>query len=173
MWRDSWICVPWLVSMCAMTHLYLWHDSCVCSKCDVTHEYVCHDSFLCVPWLISMCAMTHFYVCHDSFLCVLWRKKWRNSKCNRLYICAMTYEYAANVTCDIHMCAMTRFYVCHDASICVTWLMHMQQMWHDSGVCHSNCQRQKWCAWRDSFVCVPWRICICAVTHLHLWHDSC
>jgi len=31
--HDSFICVPWLIHMCAMTH-----------------SYVCHDSFICVPW---------------------------------------------------------------------------------------------------------------------------
>jgi len=44
----AFICVPWLIHMCAMTH-----------------SYVCHDSFIyafCVPWLIHMCAMTDSYV---------------------------------------------------------------------------------------------------------------
>jgi len=49
----SFIGMPWLIYMCAMTH-----------------SYVCHDSFICVPWLIRMCAMTHLDVCHDSFVCV-------------------------------------------------------------------------------------------------------
>jgi len=43
--HDSFICVPWLIDMCAMTH-----------------TYVCHDSFICVPWLIHMCVMTRSYV---------------------------------------------------------------------------------------------------------------
>jgi len=47
--QDSFLCVPLLISMCAMTHFY-----------------VCHDWIICVPWLIHMCAMTHFYVCHDA-----------------------------------------------------------------------------------------------------------
>ena len=38
--HDSSICVPWLIYLCAMTHLF-----------------VCHDSSICVPWLIYMCAM--------------------------------------------------------------------------------------------------------------------
>jgi len=44
--HDSFICVPWLIHMCAMTH-----------------SYVCQDPFICAPWLIHMCAMalTHTY----------------------------------------------------------------------------------------------------------------
>ena len=41
--HDSFICVPWPVHLCAMTHSY------VC----MTHSYVC---------------MTYSYVCHDSFM---------------------------------------------------------------------------------------------------------
>jgi len=45
MYHDSFICVPWLIHMCAMTH-----------------SYVCHDSFICVPWFIHVCAMTQSFV---------------------------------------------------------------------------------------------------------------
>ena len=55
---DSFICVTWLIQMCAMTHSYVWHDS-----------------FICVTWLIHMCDMTHSYVWHDSFICVTWLAK--------------------------------------------------------------------------------------------------
>ena len=68
--HDSFLCVPWLISMCVMTHFYVCHDKFVCvpwliSMCAMTHFYVCHDSSVCVPWLICMCAMTHLYMWHD------------------------------------------------------------------------------------------------------------
>jgi hypothetical protein len=79
MWHDSFVCVPWLIRMCDVTHSYVWHDSFVCVTwliriCAMTHSHVWHDSFVCVPWLIRTCAMTHSYVCHDSFVCVLERR---------------------------------------------------------------------------------------------------
>jgi len=53
--------ILWLIYMCDMTHLYVWHDSCICVTwlihiCDMIHSYVWHDSFLCRTWLIR----THF-----------------------------------------------------------------------------------------------------------------
>ena len=52
-WRDSILCVTWLIHVRDVTH-----------SCD--HVY--HDVFLYVTWLIPLCAMTHSYVCHDSFV---------------------------------------------------------------------------------------------------------
>jgi len=65
------ICVPWLIYMCATIHSYC-HDSFIRSQwfihiCSTTHSYVCRDSFVCVSWLIHMCAMIRSYVWHDSF----------------------------------------------------------------------------------------------------------
>ena len=110
MCHDSFICVPWLIHMCAMTHSYVCHDSficdvnpciqgwgvrvcvciCVCgggvagSKSpNSPYSYVWHDSFTCVPSLIHTCTMTHWYVCHDAFVCVPWL----------IRTCAMTHSY--------------------------------------------------------------------------------
>ena len=51
--RDSFLCVTCLISMCDMTHSYMWHAS-----------------FLCVTCLKSMCDMPHSYAWRASFLCV-------------------------------------------------------------------------------------------------------
>jgi len=50
------ICVPWLIHVC-----------------DMTHSCVRHDSFMCATWLIHVCDMPHSCV-SDSFifLCVTW-----------------------------------------------------------------------------------------------------
>jgi len=65
--HDSFICVPWLIHMCAMTHSYVWHDSFIFMTWLI---HVCHDSFICVTWRILMYAMTNFNVWHDAFRCV-------------------------------------------------------------------------------------------------------
>jgi len=77
-WRDSVLCVTWLIHMCDMTHSYVWHDSFICvpclvRMCDVTHSYMCHtqwyvcyDSFICVTWCAHIYYMTHPFVCHDK-----------------------------------------------------------------------------------------------------------
>jgi len=46
---------------CGMTHLHvIW----LISMCDMTHLYVWHDSFTCVTWLTDMCDPTHLHEYH-------------------------------------------------------------------------------------------------------------
>jgi len=58
-----WLCVPWLIHVCAMTHWYgiccfVCHDSCIWLGVS-SYDIVRHDS--CIwPWLIQR-------ACHDSF----------------------------------------------------------------------------------------------------------
>jgi len=49
-WRDSFICVTWLIHMCVVTHSYVWHNSFTC---------VWHDLGLWVTWLIHEWGKTH------------------------------------------------------------------------------------------------------------------
>jgi len=134
------------VACFAVTHSYVWHDSCICvtlhdefirvtwliHMCDMTPSYVWHDSCICVTWFLHMCDMTHSYVWHDSCICVTWL---------------------------IHTCVMTHSYKCHDSFICVSWLMHAcvqlrcECCGGHSYMCH------------DSFLQVPWPF--------HMWHNSC
>jgi len=108
---DSFICVTWLIDVCAMTHSYVCHDSFRCFTwprckwwlalllssnktqlikiCDMTHSYVWHDSFICGQWLIRMSVMIHPYVSP-----VIKHNVWRF------------------VTWLIHMCDMTHLHVC-------------------------------------------------------------
>jgi len=95
----AFICVPWLVHMCAMAH-----------------SYVCHDSTICVPWLIHMCAMTHSYVCHESFIFVPWL----------IHICAMTRSYACHDSFIYGPCAMTHSHACHASFIWVPWVIQIE-----------------------------------------------
>jgi len=50
-------CLTWLIHVCDMT------------MCDMTHLYVWHDSFTCVTWLIHMFNMTHSCVWNRSIIC--------------------------------------------------------------------------------------------------------
>jgi len=49
-------CVTWLICMCDMAYLYVWHDSCVFVTWLIT-SYVWHDSFVRLACLIHMCDM--------------------------------------------------------------------------------------------------------------------
>ena len=141
-WHDSFICVTWLIDMCGMTVLYVWHDesficvtwliSLVIRMRDMTHLYVWHDSFIYATRLIHMFCMTRSYVWHDSFICVTWL---------------------------IHTCDMTHPYVWHDPFICATWLIHTCDMPHSY-------------VWHASFICVTCSfICVTRLIHMR-WHDS-
>jgi len=142
------ICVPRLMCACAMTHLYVCHDSFVCLPgliymCAMAHPQVIlvyswyrrvdHCARLLIPFsvprLIYTCAMTHLYVCHGSFVCVP----------GLIYMFAMAHPQVIVLVlisahdCDWRMYAyachdsflrMTHSYVCHYAYVCVPWLIH-------------------------------------------------
>ena len=97
--RDAFICLmhiwpSWNMTylcMCAMTHPYVYHDSCI----PVTHSYVWYP-----PWI------THSYRHHDSCIRVLWR----------IYDCAMTYPYDLFIQVTwmyvyVRMCTCTHVYM--------------------------------------------------------------
>jgi len=92
----SFIYVPWLIHICAMTHSNVCHDSFKCVPWRVwnetflrqremrramqarafklyvpqnSHSYVCHDSSICVPWLIQICNRTHLSVPWQNQMC--------------------------------------------------------------------------------------------------------
>ena len=123
--HDLFMCVPWLIHTCGMTHSYVCHDAFIDMRCV---QLLWHDSLTRVPWLIHMCAMTHSYiwgahnygdmthsyVCHDSFICVphvrgvnyvWWRVTWRIDTCamTHLYvchhICVWSYAWVSSYTC--------------------------------------------------------------------------
>ena len=62
-------------STCDMTHPHMtWlirmrPDTWLLHRCDITHSYVTHDSFMFVEWLIHICGMTNSYLWHDIHMC--------------------------------------------------------------------------------------------------------
>jgi len=130
--------------------------------CAVTHLYVCHDSFICVPWLIHMCAMTHSYVCHDSFICVPWL----------IHMCAMTHSYVKVLSCldCLHFHVMLHLkraapyqwvmshvstsHVTHMNGSCDTYEGGMSHMWKSNVTDMTGASH--------TFICV--------ISHIHMRH---
>jgi len=52
----------WLIYMCDMTHVYVWHASFLCATCLI---HTCHNSCIYVTWFVSLCVhkwdITHAY----------------------------------------------------------------------------------------------------------------
>jgi len=159
-WRDSFICVTWLIHVCDMTHSYVWHDSFIyvtwlIHMCDMTHSYMSHDSFICVTWLNPMCDMLHPY--GDMTHSYVWHA-------SSIYNMTHSYVWHASSSCN-----MTHSYVWHASSICVTCLnsyvwhassacdMPHSYVWHASFICNMNHSY----VWHDSFICVTWLIHMC------------
>jgi len=196
LWHDSLMCVPWLEAnsspfrmpvmsqtriRCAMTHAYLWHVTNTNESC---HTFA-NASFVCVRWLGDTCAMTHAYVWHDSLICGL---RFPDSHEGRIRIYDMTrghvcHDSYMSVTCLVDTCAMTHSLVTWLFDVCamtqangtplrmrvsspirMRCAMTHAYLWHDPLTC---------VPWRiDSFVCVPWLIRMCAMTHSYVGHDS-
>ena len=108
---DSFVCVPWLIRMRAMT---LW--------------YVCHASFACVNGNAARsnslcCRMTHSHVWRA------WWKRVRGSAHSRVrhdwhvtFTCAMAQLYVCHAP---HRC---KLHVCHDSLTRVTWLVQSEEV---------------------------------------------
>jgi len=131
-------CVTWLIHICDMTHIYVWHDSFICvtwlihmcvtrhiHMCEMTHIYVWHDSFICVTWLLDIARTAHLCVWRDSIMCAWYNSTWLVHMC---------------VTWPNHMCDMTHLYVWHDLFMCVTRHIH-------------KCDTTHLYVWRELFMC--------------------
>jgi len=172
----------WIGLGTALTHLYMWHASCVC-----------------LTWLICICAMTDSFMWHGSFThcqrgC---RRDYPKRRIVRLiYLCVMTHPQSISVIADVtihsdmswltHIYNMTHSYKWHDSFVyefvCVTWLIRcdVTYMRHDSFeyethlfMYHdSSTIDQRYC-WRNH---PPRHVMthsyIWDMTHLYVWHDS-
>ena len=144
----SFICVPRLIHMCAMTHSYVCHDSRLHSLFSLyaTPSYVCHDSFICVPWLIHMCDMTHSYVWQGSFI----------------YVWHVTHAWES---------AASLWHVTHATSLMHAWLLSSESwvmcVWvvsHESRACEKRVMGHV-CVCSESWVMCVWEAshesCVC------------
>jgi len=107
-----------LIHVCALTHLYVWHDSFICvtwfvHMCDIVHSYSSHDAFMCVTWLIHTCDLTCAYVWHDALIRVT-----RLVHTETIFNCLLSWFIRGD---------MTHVYVWYDSCICVIWRIHTHE----------------------------------------------
>jgi len=100
-WHATFICVPWLIHMCAMTHSYVWHDS-----------------FICVTGIIRMCVVIstgkHEWVMSLS------------SSTFMLEITHMNYYYSGKIEIKVELDReMTHSYVWWNSFTCVIWFIYL------------------------------------------------
>jgi len=113
-WHGSCICVTWLILICGMTQLCVWHDPFMCDSRALP--------LMCGPWLVHMCDMTHSYVGHDSFMCVTWLiRVWHDS-----FMC---------VTWLIRTCDMTHSYAYRDTTWLITYKNDVLYIWSVISIC--------------------------------------
>jgi len=178
------------LSICAMTHLYvrhdsfiLWHDSFVrmtwlIHMCDMTYSYVWRDFFMSVTWLMRMFAGTDLHVWYDSLICVAWRDYVWDRRTHDMTNWYVWRDWFICVTWLTDMVYVNRSYAGRHPFICVTGLIHLCVV----------CDVTHPCVWRDSFTCViqlirmctvtsayachfQWFIDMCDTTHSHAWYD--
>ena len=105
-------CVTWLLHMCTLTPLYMWHDllefvtELVYMICVPPSE---QNVLLRVKYLvqvcdvsIDMCDLTHSYVWHNAFICATWHIHMCNMQHLYVDICTRTRVYASVHTIEMH-----------------------------------------------------------------------
>jgi len=98
------------------------------------------------PALISLLCT----LCHDSLKCVPWL----------IHMCAMTLSY-------VKLLSRSRSYLPCLLPVCMSFLPH-RCLWVSS---HGSLLSRS-CSYLPPLYGVIWRICMCAMTHSHVWHES-
>ena len=125
----TYLCVTWLVDVCGMTHLYLWHDSFrsdAAYSLQKTKALTMWQAFVCVTWLIHM---WNDSVWQNSFIRVTWHiHTWHCIQMTKALEIFGIHSYLINV-CDmthIRMCDMTHSYVTlHAVSRWLNCMVHI------------------------------------------------
>jgi len=167
--HESLICGTSVISMCDMTHPYVWHETSILTPTTIIGHatlvrgpwlvYVGHEFFVCGTWLVCMCDMRrqsrllrfqsphfpqHFFFVHP------------------LYWCGWTgffFSQKNSWTRVIHTLGMSRLFVGHELFVCGTWLVHMCAIRH-------GCRARDMTRWLD--VCGTWLVCMCAIQNIGL-----
>ena len=113
--RDSWMRVPLIIDVCAMTCWQVCHELCENVRMPqhnwptCNHRGVCHDSFY-------VYAMTYWRVRHDTFTSVLWIMRERVMPQHNWYKC-VCHDSSKCMQWIIDVCAMTHSHVCLDSFV--------------------------------------------------------
>ena len=146
--------------MCAMTHMYAIHVTCLIHLCSMTHSYVCHDSYVChqkltyyhhpraqsrLRWARRSqlelrsytCDMTHSNVCYDLSTCVPWLKcvPWEIEIMNFFFSCHPTSWSIQSSMSARRSRLGRRWYLRSRAPVSGSWWYN--SVWVMSLVCHS------------------------------------
>jgi len=171
MWHDSFLHVPYFISMCDMTHFHVWHDSFlrVPWMSHVTHIFQKGEAFQCVTWPIRTCDMNESCHIHVAESCVTQVTEviagdacvWQHSLLRVTWMSHVAYMLQEGETyrgregdLGIDVCDMTHCYVCHD---CV--------------MSHTCCRRVRHTQVILVLMCVPWLIATCDMNescHIHV-----
>jgi len=158
-WRDSIICVLWLIHM-------LWRGSYTYA----THLHIC-DTFTYVThlhmWLVYICIVTHSYVvtwliCICEVVCLSIDSMWHFHICDSFTYVTHLHIYRDSFTIhmyrdSLYLCIVTRY-------ICITNHMYCDSVY----ICIETHSRLH--MYRDSlYICIVTRY-ICITNHMY--HDS-
>jgi len=141
------------------------------------------------PW--SVCQLTHIWTDTSQWLCVAWLHSnshiFEQTQETGLYDSTQwpidRWLVSLHLVTNWHMACMTQDKTSSHI-ICITqmsdWLVtglydksvtnsHMSYMWRDSVVCVTwrmhMCDMKDSCVWRDSFVCMKWLLRMSAIAH--------
>ena len=95
--------LPWLTSVCDMTHWYVRHTSCIRVTWLI---HTCANKFMCVLWCVHMCDTTHSDVWRDSMICA-------------------TYVHTSDMTHPSMRSHMTHSSVLYAALMSLHWSVYM------------------------------------------------
>ena len=105
-WRDSFMCVTWLIHVCDVTHSCVWRDSFMC---------VTYLSCRCVMCLIHLRDMPHSHVWRATFICVCRCATCKCVKCRKL----ATFIW---VTCHFHTWTCHMPYLAYRIRACIIYV---------------------------------------------------
>jgi len=137
-----------------MSHEWIRHER-VCSSNTCSHVWMSHvqrinESYPTYEWVMSHDWIRHEWVC-----------SW--STCSHLWMSHVTH---VNDSCPTYEWVISHMWISH------VWVMSHVQTSH---VPHTNDRLPKMQVWdlcHDAFMCVPWLIHTCAMTHSYLCPDG-
>jgi len=172
---DASKCVTWIIHMWAVTHSHVWRAWFICVTWRATIQgvvtpldiYDSRASFICVPWLTHICDVTHSYVwllltrtTQESSCIHIPLNDWRHMRFNDV-------QHVRLIGIRLDIWHTTR-YITYD-SIYNIRLKSLQclgiHLPHETESTYGMRLNDIQTTEPPSFICVPWLIHMCGVTH--------